>query len=128
MNKLCYYAHPMSTYNSIIEAEDIELLEKLGFIVVNPNKESIQNGMNKFKLENPGANIMNYFGDIVQKCDVLAFRAAPGGKIVSGCAFEIEVATTKNIPVIELPTDLVSRFMSHLESKLYLKQIGHYKP
>lgn len=44
-NKIrCYYAHTMTSYNSTIEKQDIELLKKLGFEVENPNQSKHQSG------------------------------------------------------------------------------------
>ena len=34
--KKAYYAHPITLYGSIIEKEDVQLIEKIGFEVVKP--------------------------------------------------------------------------------------------
>lgn len=46
MNKKlrCYYAHTMTSYGSTIEQQDVELLESLGFEVINPNQKKYQDG------------------------------------------------------------------------------------
>ena len=79
----CYYAHPVDTYGSSQEAEDIAFLKSLGLIVVNPAK------LSKFIESMDSNSWMNYFHCLVRKCDCLAFRSFPGGKIGAGVQFEI---------------------------------------
>lgn len=128
MKKLkCYYAHPMMTYGSTIEEKDLNLLEQLGFEVINPNCEEHQEGCKLYALSHGVKNIMQYFEDIVKTCDVVAFRALPDGNILSGCAAEIQEANRLNLPVIELPRQLEKRFMNYPDTKQYLIESGHYK-
>ena len=79
----CYYAHPINTYGSSQEAEDIAFLRSLGLIVVNPAK------LSKFVESMDSSTRMNYFYHLVKKCDCLAFRSFPGGKIGAGVQLEI---------------------------------------
>lgn len=127
MKQTCYYAHPMITYNSIIEKSDIILLERLGFKVINPNCKEISEGLKEFLKHNSKEKVMEYFANIVQTCDAIAFRALPDGRILSGCAVELERAILINIPIIELPRLLESRFITYPETKEYLTEIGFYK-
>jgi nucleoside 2-deoxyribosyltransferase len=126
MNKLkCYYAHGMFTYNSTIEEQDIKLLEFLGFEVVNPNNEKVQIECQEFAKKTK--NVMGYFEQIVQDCDLVAFRGLPDSKILSGVATEVNHALNLGIPVIELPCSLQARMMEYPPTKQYLTELGYYK-
>lgn len=128
MNKLkCYYAHTMLSYNSTIEQKDVETLEKLGFEVVNPNQEIHQRGCKEYGIKNGNDKIMDYFKNLVVKCDVFAFRTFPDGKIPSGIAAELSAAYLYAIPIIEFPSSIQSRIMEYPETKQYLTELGHYK-
>lgn len=83
----CYYAHPMSIYGTKQESEDIQLLETLGFAVINPN-------VPEYKTRD-----MAYFCNLAAKADVVAFRSQSDGKISPGVALELQKAKH----VIELP-------------------------
>jgi hypothetical protein len=117
----------MTSYGSTIEQQDVKLLEKLGFEVINPNTPEIQIGCDEHIESYGRETVMNYFRDIVEECDVLAFRAIPNGDILSGIAAEVQHALDWNIPVIELPCSLQSRMMDYPETKQYLIELGHYK-
>jgi hypothetical protein len=129
MKKLkCYYAHTMTSYNSTIEAQDIELLETLGFEVMNPNTDVHQQGCKDYAFTHGVSKVMNYFVEFIStQCDVVAFRALPNGQILSGVATEVDAAITLGIPVIELPCSVRKRMMDYSETKQYLIELGHYK-
>ncbi len=129
MKKLrCYYAHTMTSYNSTIERQDIELLERLGFEVINPNQSKYQEGCKSYCKEHGWENVMEYFEDIISnECDMVAFRSLPNGKILSGVAAEVAHAKVIGYPVIELPCSLNNRYMDYPETKQYLIELGHYK-
>lgn len=123
----CYYAHTMLSYNSTQELEDIKLLNDLGFEVINPNTPEIQEKVNDFVLLHGKNKVMSFFDEIISKCDLLAFRALPDGKILSGISSEITSAKNYNKPIIELPCSLISRMLDYSETKQFLIEIGHYK-
>lgn len=128
MNKpLCYYAHTMLSYDSTIEQQDIQLLERLGFKVVNPNSKKIKEGLKVFLDRNTKDKTMDYFKEIVSECDLVAFRALPNGDILSGISAELQMALECNIPIIELPCSLNKRMQEYPETKQYLNEIGFYK-
>jgi hypothetical protein len=114
--KTCYYAHSVALYGTPQESRDIEMLQKM-FFVLNPS-EAIHQEAYKTR------GGMQYFKEIVQKCDLLAFRAHVDGKIGAGVATEIEWALAADLPVIELPTMMFARFLSIDSTKQYLKEIG----
>ena len=111
-----YYARPITIYNTPQEKRDIELLEKLGFEVFNPNKEALQK-----KYKELG---MTVFTEIVSECDALAFRTFPDGSISAGCVKEIVVAQEKGIPIIELPSAISKRSLSVDATREYLSNSG----
>lgn len=128
MKKLkCYYAHTMTSYGSTIEAKDIETLESLGFEVENPNQYKHQSGCDAYARKHGWDKVMHYFADVVDECDLVAFRSLPNGDILSGVAFEIAHAIKKDIPVIELPCSISERSMEYPETRQYLIELGHYK-
>ena len=48
MKKKIYYAHTMTTYYSQEEANAVELLESMGYEVVNPSNKKIVEGFELF--------------------------------------------------------------------------------
>lgn len=118
-----YYAHCMAIYGTIQEARDIELLERLGFAVLNPNCLETQVEVQRRKAAND-PNYMDYFRTLVEQCGALAFRALPDGSVPAGVAKEIVYAQAANIPVFELPSAVRRRTLSVDETRDYLTEIG----
>ena len=129
MNKRlkCYYAHTMVSYNSTIEQKDVELLNCLGFDVINHNTQEHRDELNAYILKNGKSNVMQYFTEIVKNCDIVAFRSNPDGSILSGVGAELKTALNLNIPIIEMPNFSCRKFMNYSETKDYLIELGHYK-
>lgn len=128
MNKLkCYYSHPMLTYGSTIEQKDLSLLNFLGFEVINPNQPDFQSGCEEYARLNGKDKVMDFFKLEVLKCDVIAFRGQPCGEILSGVGYEVKGAMEFEMPIIELPVNLVDRIQEYPETKRYLTEIGFYK-
>ena len=128
MKKLkCYYAHTMLSYGSTIEEHDIQLLHGLGLEVINPNCKEISDGMSKYIEKYGRSNVMRYFQDIVESCDIVAFRALPDGTILSGISAELLAAKAAFIPIIELPCSLEKRMTEYPETKQLLLEMGFYK-
>ena len=112
-----YYAHSVSLYNTRQELRDIEILERLGFEVFNPNQPACDAGYQ--------AEGMKYFDRVLDECDALAFRANPGGSINAGVVKEINYMITQGAPVIELPTLVGRQNLSVEDTRTYLKEVGH---
>lgn len=128
MNKLkCYYAHSIISYNSTIEKQDVELLEFLGFKVINPNTEEVGKYLEFFVLLNGEENLMDYFKAIIDDCDLVAFRSMPDLNILSGVGVEIQHALDTNKPIIELPSALNNRIKDRTFTKQFLIELGYYK-
>lgn len=129
MSKLrCYYAHCMLSYNSTVEKQDIELLEKLGFKVSNPNQEKYSKGCKEYAIIHGNDKVMDYFKEIISyECDIVAFRSLPDGSIPSGVAIEVQHAISIGYPVIEIPCSINKRCQDYSETKQYLTEIGFYK-
>lgn len=113
----CYYARPINLYNSEQDKRDIEIIKKIGFEVVNPNKEDLQE---RYKSEG-----MSVFLEAVSDCDALAFRSFPDLRIPAGVKKEIDKAIELGKVVFELPTITDNRSLSVDDTRLYLKLIGH---
>lgn len=115
--KRVYYARPINLYNTAQDKRDIETLSTLGFDVVNPNKEELQE---RYKVEG-----MDVFLVAVSDCDALAYRSFPDMKISAGVVKEVKHAMTLNIPVFELPTLTSDRLLSVDDTREYLRLLGH---
>ena len=111
-----YYAHCMAIYNTEQEVRDIQLLEDLGFTVINPNERHHKNGWAKLS--------MGYFDTLLPKFKAVAFRANPDGSIPSGVAYEVDVARNNGKLIIELPSGILRRSMTLAQTREYLTEIG----
>ncbi len=113
----CYYAHSLHLYGTQQEQRDIDLLETLGFEVVNPSEEKHQKAY-------PDGG-MDYFVDLALSCAVGAFRAYPNGEIPSGVYKEISAMNDAGKPVIEIPWGLLRRGISDVEhTREWLRELG----
>lgn len=118
-----YYAHPMYLYNTPQEKRDIEILEKMGFEVINPNSEPY---ISEYKIEiEAGRHNMDYWNKLALSCDILAFRSLPDGSILSGVGSEILCCMNEKRPIIELPSMIKKRIIKDVEiTRGYLSEIG----
>jgi hypothetical protein len=115
-----YYAHPLTEYDTVEEAGNVDMLQKMGFEVINPNSPGIQA---VFKDEGSEYG-MRYCCDLIRsQADVLVFNAFPDGTIGAGVASEIKAAYSRNIPVIEIPQSTAPRELSIAETKRKLAHI-----
>lgn len=111
-----YFARPISLYNTPQDERDIQLMEALGFEVVNPNKEKLSK---RYQKEG-----MSVFYKAVADCDALAFRSFPDLSISAGVHGEILKAEELGKPVFELPTITSSRVLSVDDTRAWLKYLG----
>lgn len=110
LDPMTYYAHCMTLYGSEQEKRDIETIKSLGMQVLDPSTD--------------GCGEMKHYIVLVRSCDLLAFRANPDGSIPSGVMTEIETALLYNIPVFELPSNMLRRALSLEETREYLRESG----
>lgn len=124
--KKIYYAHSIHLYNTKQEQRDIELLEKLGFEVLNPNTRQNQIDYLEWLKSNDikDSDKMSWFKNLVNQCNILAYRSHYDLRIPSGVLYELEYALSLNLPVFEIPTITDNRKMSVQETKDYLKYNG----
>jgi len=113
-----YYAHPQSLYYTPQEARDVALLKSMGFEVVNP---SDQKYVDQIAGMINSEDKMQFFVDLVNTCDILAFRSFPDGSIPAGVAQEIKQATSA---VIELPSGVTRRTLSVEATREVLTELG----
>lgn len=134
-----YYAHCMAIYNTPQEARDIALLDSLGFEVVNPNHPDIDKRCKAIRDEiaqynricisakrDPSDEMMaSIFKPLATiRCDALAFRALPDGRIPAGVAQEVEWARDYGHAILELPSNFTDRRMSLEVTREYLREVG----
>lgn len=113
-----YYAHCKAIYDTPQEQQDVELLERLGLQVVNPNDD-------KHK-PNWAEKGMEYAHFIVGSCEALAFRALPDGSIPAGVGYEIDIARKLNFPIIEIPSTAQRRILNIEETRDYIREVKKY--
>ena len=118
-----YYAHSMHLYNTKQEARDVEMLQKLGFEVLNPNSPEIQAEVQRRVAEGKDEYMM-YFDELIGECDALAYRSLVDGSIPSGVGKEIKFAAVQEKPYFELPTLPSTRFLSLEDTRLFLQLNG----
>jgi hypothetical protein len=117
MKKLIvYYAHCIAIYDTPQEKRDVDTLEALGWIVINPNCAACKIGYRK--------EGMAFFHRFAETCDIIAFRALPDGSIPLGVAGEIAMFKEKNKLVIELPSAVGRRILSLSNTREYLLECG----
>lgn len=103
-----YYAHPIESYGTNIEKEDLkkisefmdEIFEKKEEIeIVNPSDKEIQEKFEKWKKEEKTEedHDMRFFKKIVEGCDGMVFR---GG--TPGVKYEINKAKEFDLPIIDI--------------------------
>jgi nucleoside 2-deoxyribosyltransferase len=120
-----YYAHCIHLYGTKQEERDVELLEKLGFEVLNPNNPGVEVAVTAMKAHyGQGCNVMGLFEELVASCDALAFRALPDGRIPAGVCKEVLHARSLGKPVIELPSNIIGRGVTVEETREYLAEVG----
>lgn len=118
-----YYAHCIAIYSTPQEVRDMKTLRDLGFSVVNPNTPEVDAEVKRLKGIGTG-DYMWLFKDIIEKCDALAFRSLPDGRIPAGVLQEILWAREANKLVIELPSNMLHRKMSLESTREYLLEVG----
>ena len=111
-----YYAHCVALYDTPQERRDIELLQALGFEVVNPNTPE---DTERYKTEG-----MEYFLKYVSICDACVFRALPDGAIPAGVFREIQWFTEAKKPIFELPSGINRRELTRNQTVEYLHEVG----
>jgi hypothetical protein len=145
-----YYAHCISLYDTPQEARDLLHLEMLGFDVINPNSQEVEQRCDNvrqahkdyyyegsgattypkvagFAFDNAGGAVMELvFKPMISpaKIDGVVFRALPDGRIPAGVAQEIKWANERGLPIIELPTFAYDRVMSVELTRVYLHETG----
>ena len=82
MKKRIYFAHPINTYNTILEDYFIEHFKRDDIEIVNPNHPDHQKGY-----QNEG---MEYFKKLVQSCDKLYAFGFADNTIGAGIAKEMD--------------------------------------
>lgn len=112
----CYYAHPISDYGTLIEKLDIMVLDAMGYEVVNPNTPELDAAYK--------GRGMEVFIELVDQCDVVAFRGFIDGKIPAGVGMEVIRALETHKPFFEMPTPIGPRILTVEQTRARLKELG----
>jgi len=119
---LAYYARCQTIYGSMQECRDIELIAELDSHVL-PFDAEVSHAV--IVAQNSGLCVMEtVFQPLVEKCDILFFRALPDGRIPAGVAREIGFARGFGLPVLEIPSGVIHRTMNVAETREYLRESG----
>ncbi len=105
---------------TIQEIRDLQTLSNLGFDVINPSEDYIKKALEEI----PQPDRMAWFERFADECDICVFRALPDGAIPCGVAKELAWFQQRNKPVIELPSAIQRRTITHEATKEYLREIG----
>jgi len=83
-----YFAHPINTYKTEIEDAALNIIKaELGDKVINPGDDFYQSTFAKYRLEHPDS-YMDFFKDLVSKCDIVAYLPFRDKRIGAGAWFE----------------------------------------
>ncbi len=119
---LAYYARCQTIHGSMQEMRDIELIAELDSHVL-PFDAEVSDAVARAEASSDSVMYV-VFRPLVEKCDILFFRALPDGRIPAGIAREIHFARGFGIPVLELPSGIVHRTMTTAETMEYLQESG----
>lgn len=101
---MIYYAHPINLYGSVVEAEDIDRIERhFGHVVLSPHHPEFEIGYMREKRRS-GRGMHFFFEQVLPLCDACVFRAFPDGMIGAGVKDEILWfwESLKLLPVYEI--------------------------
>ena len=117
MGKL-YFAHPINTYGTPIEAACLLLIAELfpDFEVVNPSDQIHLDKVAELRKADPSANVMPYFVDLVDTCDDVIVLPFGDGKWGAGVWAEAERIDRRGgaVWVINLKSNTVTLEFSDL--------------
>lgn len=126
-----YYAHCKALYDTPQEVRDLKLLRTLfADNFVNPNNRQVDADLQRLRDAHASypqslyVSTMDYFEKFADECDIIVFRALPDGRIPSGVAQEIQWFRQRGKPVLELPSNILSRVMSLDATREYLTEVG----
>jgi len=113
-----YYGRCVAIDNTPQYNRDVKLLKDLGWTII-PDLTTAQ------KEEGYKRDGMEFFLKFIrEEADILVFRGMPSGMIGAGVFKEIEEARNKGIPVLELPSMILSREMTVEQTREYLCEVG----
>ena len=98
-----YYAHPIKTYGSKTEENDIKKISDFmsdvdGVEIINPSDKKLQDEYENWKKsKSPEDHDMRFFKHIISECDGLIFRGE-----TSGVKYEIKKAIEFGLPVMDV--------------------------
>jgi hypothetical protein len=122
--KKVYYAHPMYLYGKPQEKRDVQLLEDLGFDIINPGADDYQEKFLEWNRDNKPDDPMDFFYDSIDECEIVAFRANPDLRVSAGTWGEVNYAKRCGKLIIELPVLLSARGLSIDDTRELLKLLG----
>lgn len=104
---ITYFAHAVSSYNTIVEQQALTVLAMLGNAILNPN-HPVHAASYKAAREANG-NGMSYFYDhVLPRCGKCVFMAFPDLQVSAGVAAEVSWFLSRGLPVFEIDPNTLS--------------------
>jgi hypothetical protein len=118
--KRLYYMHPVNTYDTELEREQLEQIAELfeDWEIVNPNQPEHQAECARLKAE--GKRYMQYFVDLANSCDGGVFLPFRDGMIGAGIVKEALALVGRECPVWELTHDHCLSHFNHEDDSRFL--------
>lgn len=122
---IAYYSHGMHIFNTPQEKRDIEIIQAMGYSVMNPNNKYTASQFNEALQTMDYSDAFDYvFGAMIKASELLIFRSHPDGSIPFTVGKEIEFANNIERVVLELPSGISRRKLDSGETEEYLREIG----
>lgn len=117
MEKKLYFAHPVNTYGTELEAELISAIRQRfpNLNIENPGLEKHQEGYQRYR-EEYGDGMEYFFREVLPECSGVVFLAFRDGKIPAGVAREVSYFMNKGMLVWQITPE------AEIRSTFYLKE------
>ena len=123
--KKMYYAHCMDIYATPQELRDLDLINRLGFLAIDPSSDANRRDFEQLQANlAPHSDYMSFFHALILDCQAFCFRALPGGAIPAGVQSELDYARKLRLPIIELPSYSQRQVLSISQTREYLHEAG----
>ncbi len=111
---LLYFAHPINTYHTPLEAELLKRISRKfrHATVLNPGDATHEEVVREMKKSDPTANVMGYFVGLVHSCNALVALPFLDGMWGAGVHKEAMIAHERGLTVWEI--DPVTKKISHV--------------
>ncbi len=108
-----YFAHPVNTYKTEVEKNCLDIInQNLDGRVMNPGDDFLQGKFLEYRAEHPDT-YMDFFKELVSRCDVIVYLPFRDKKIGAGAWFEVKEVMEKGHDGYEI--DLENETMNKVD-------------